>query len=95
MGEIILKCVETKQVYICLLDDNGDYSIEYSSSPLRKNNYIINHENPVVIKLMNNDDMIFYSEFRHSINYRSMWDSEKQLFENLNIEGIIPVNKSN
>ena len=44
MGEIILKCVETKQVYICLLDDNGDYSIEYSSSPLRKNNYIINHE---------------------------------------------------
>ena len=91
MGEIILKCVETKQVYICLLDDNGDYSIEYSSSPLRKNNYIINHENPVVIKLMNNDDMIFYSEFRHSINYRSMWDSEKQLFENLNIEGIIPV----
>ena len=58
MGEIILKCVETKQVYICLLDDNGDYSIEYSSSPLRKNNYIINHENPVVIKLMNKQDII-------------------------------------
>ena len=54
-------------MYICLLDDNGDYSIEYSSFTVKKNNYIINHENPVVIKLMNNDDMIFYSEFRHSI----------------------------
>jgi len=91
MSEIILKCVTTKQVYICLLDDHGDYSIRHSSSPLRKNNYTINHDNPVILKLMNSNDMIFYSEFKHSINYRSMWDSEKQLFESLNIEGIIPM----
>lgn len=91
MSEVILKCVETKQVYICLCDDNGNYPVRHSSSPLRKNNYAINCENPVVVRLRNNDEMIFYSEFKHSINYRSMWDSEKILFESLNIEGIIPI----
>ena len=40
---------------------------------------------------MNNDDMIFYSEFRHSINYRSMWENEKQLLEHLQIECIVPL----
>ncbi|MFQ7173909.1 MAG: hypothetical protein ACLRQF_18720 [Thomasclavelia ramosa] len=46
-------CRNQTSVYLSF-SDNGDYSIEYSSSPLRKIT-IINHENPVVIKLMNND----------------------------------------
>lgn len=93
MSDVILKCVETKQVYICLLDDEGNYKIKYSSSSLKKNQYTISGENPVVVKLKNSDKMINYSEFKHSVNYRSMWDSEKSLFESLSIEGIIPINQ--
>ena len=91
MNDNILKCVETKYVYICLSDNNGDFIIRHSSSPLRKNNYTINHDNPVVVKLMDSDDMIFYSEFKQTVNYRSMRDSEKNLFESLDIEGIVPI----
>lgn len=91
MAEIINETLTPKSLYICLKGENNECTMVYGNSPFTYNSYTFQKDNPLIMKLEHSDDVILYSEFKHSISYRSMWDDEKKRFESLDIELIVPI----
>lgn len=91
IAEIINETLAPKNLYICLKGENNECTMVYGNSPFTYNSYTFQKDNPLIMKLEHSDDVILYSEFKHSISYRSMWDDEKKHFENLGIELIVPI----
>ena len=91
MAEIINETIAPKSLYICLKGHDNEFTMVYGSSRFTYNSYTFQKDNPLIMKLEHSDDVIFYSEFKHSISYRSMWDNEKERLENLGVEVIVPI----
>lgn len=64
-------------------DDDRNYNIAYSLSPLSERSAVISAANPIVDQLINNDECILMDEFRCLTVYKSMWESEKTQLEQL------------
>lgn len=91
MAEIINETLIPKNLYICLKGENNECTMVYGDSRFTYHTYTFQKDNSLILKLEYNNDVILYSEFKHSISYRSMCDDEKKHFENLDIEIIVPI----
>lgn len=89
---VIESCLEVNKVYISLLDEkNNRYKIESSTSPLDKRTYSLSIDNPIVQWLKNNNQCLMMKDFMCTVNYKSMWNTEKELFHDLNVECFMPL----
>ena len=92
MVHVIQSTVGVKKVYVCLINNNGDqYNISYSTSPLDKRSYALKADNPVVLWLKSHTTYLLMKDFRRTVAYKSMWETEKQLLRLLDIECIVPL----
>lgn len=90
--EIIAETIDVRRIYICLESpEEHGYRIRYGNAPLEHYSYMIDRQNPLIKELEQNGDYLIYRDFKRSVNYRSMWEKEKELFESLQIECIIPL----
>lgn len=85
--DVIKNMTEICDVYICLLDEKkGVYQTVYSNQPLSDLSFSMRTDHPLVSYLKGENDSLMMREFRHSMEYKSMWESEKQNLEDLHIE---------
>ena len=63
----------------------------YSTSPLDKRSYAWKVDNPVVLWLKEHSTYLLLKDFRRTVAYKSMWETEKQLLKALDIECIVPL----
>ncbi|MBS6195379.1 MAG: diguanylate cyclase [Clostridiales bacterium] len=85
--KVIRNMTEICDVYICLLDEkNGVYRTVYSNQPLSDLSFSMRTDHPLVSYLRDENDSLMMREFRHSWEYKSMWESEKQKLADLHIE---------
>ncbi|MDD3402308.1 MAG: diguanylate cyclase [Hespellia sp.] len=90
--DIIHKMIEVKKVYICVPDkQKKKFVIAHSTSPLDSREIELGMKNPAIKWLIQNDKCVLMNEFRRSVYYRSMWESEKEQFQRLEIECIAPL----
>lgn len=90
--DVITDTLGVHRVYVCLQDSNGNgYRILYGNAPLELQNFSFKFDNPVVEELKERKDCLLYDDFKRGLNYRSMWEKEKDLFERLQIECILPL----
>lgn len=92
MVHVIQSTIGVKKVYVCLINNAGDqYQVSYSTSPLDKRSYALKADNPVVLWLKSHTTYLLMKDFRRTVAYKSMWETEKQLLKLLDIECIVPL----
>lgn len=92
MVQVIQDTIGVKKVYVCLINNSGDqYQISYSTSALDKRSYYLKRDNPVVVWLERNNSCLLMKDFRRAVVYKSMWETEKQLLLDLEIECLVPL----
>ncbi|MDP4109380.1 MAG: diguanylate cyclase [Bacillota bacterium] len=88
---IIQDTISTKKVYICISDPEGEFKVAGCSSCLDEKSLVFKNDNPVVQWLTENSECLIIKDFRHTINYKSMWEMEKNQIQRLGIDCIIPL----
>ena len=92
MVQVIQNTIGVKKVYVCLIHNNGDrYQVSYSTNALDKRSYYLKKDNPVVVWLERNNACLLMKDFRRTVAYKSMWETEKQLLVDLEIECLVPL----
>ena len=96
MVQVIQTTIGVKKVYVCLVNNDGDqYQVSYSTSPLDKRSYSLTADNPVVLWLKQNHTYLLMKDFRRTVAYKSMWETEKRMLQLLEIECIVPLEDDN
>ena len=96
MVQVIQTTIGVKKVYVCLVNNSGDqYQVTYSTSPLDKRSYALAADNPVVLWLEQNHTYLLMKDFRRTVAYKSMWETEKRMLQLLEIECIVPLEDEN
>lgn len=93
---VIQKSIAVKCVYVCIEDENGTgFSIVHSTTPLSTKSFSIRHDNPIVLWLEKNDECLLMKDFKRTVGYRSLWESEKLQLGDLETECIVPLKDEN
>lgn len=83
---VIKETMEVGDVYICLQEQKGrPYKGVYCDKPLNDLTFSFEEENPLVQWIKSNEEPLIYREFRYTVAYKSMWESEKQQLDRMGI----------
>lgn len=84
--EVIQKGISAEQVYVCIVNDDKEYEMTESTSPLKMKNFRMAKDHPVVEYLKHSDECLMMKDFKRTVGYRSMWEEEKKQLDQWNIE---------
>ena len=88
----IQESMETEKVYVCLLDEQeGNYTLQMSSSPLDSGKLELRCDHPLIPWLQEHPTGLLVQEIRHMPLARGMWETEKQQLQALHIECVLPL----
>jgi diguanylate cyclase (GGDEF)-like protein/putative nucleotidyltransferase with HDIG domain len=89
---VIQKTIGAKKVYVSVADNKtGDFSIVHSTSPLDYNTFTIQGDNPLVLWLSEHGECLLMKDFKRTMAYKSMWETEKRQLADLEIECLAPL----
>lgn len=82
--------IETAYVFVYNHAEQA-YLLQACTDKMKSKAVSIKADNPLVKWLLTHGIGISYQDFRHTSNYKSMWRTEKTVFESLNAEHILPI----
>lgn len=89
---VIQNTIGVKKVYVCVADGNtGEYTIARSTSTLDYMTFSIQKDNPLVNWLEEHSECLLMKDFKRTMAYKSMWETEKQQLADLDIECFAPL----
>ena len=92
LGEIIRviqRTIQVEGIYICIQQlPDGDYQTEYSDRPLDDRSFVLKKDNPMVCWLKKSEGILM-REFRTTVEYKAMWETEKKQLRDRKIEACI------
>ncbi len=91
MVTVIQDTIDVKKVYVCVEDSDGNYLLAHCSSPLDQLDFSVPKDNPIVRWLEEHSECLLAKDFRRTMAYKSMWESEKKQLERLGIECFAPL----
>ena len=78
--------MDVGNIYICMQDASGQpYRGFTSDQPLNDLAFSLEEENPMIQWLAVHDEPLIYREFRYTVEYKSMWESEKHQLDKKHI----------
>lgn len=90
--DLIREHSDVETAYIFSLDnDRTSYKMMTCTNKMRSTSVAISKESPVTEWLLSHKEGIAYNDFRYTVNFKSMWESEKDIFESLRAEFILPI----
>ncbi|MDO5590434.1 MAG: diguanylate cyclase [Lachnospiraceae bacterium] len=79
---IMKELMDVGNIYICMQNAPGEpYRGVASDQPLSDLAFALEEENPMIQWLKEHDEPLVYREFRYSVEYKSMWESEKHYLD--------------
>jgi len=94
LAETIQSVVEVDRLFILIRSMEGDYRIEHTINPLDGKNFYFRADHPLLGHLKNKNKHVWMQDFARKTIYRSMWESEKALLFNQQIECAIPLSSA-
>lgn len=91
LASVIQQTVKAKNVYICVTDNEGNYTMQHSATSLGYSSFVLTKSHPILSFLKKNDGCISYRRFKRTQSYKSMWEQEKRLFNDWGIEYLLPL----
>ena len=95
LADIVQTAVDPSRFYVLIRGRDGNFRIEHTISPLDEKNFLFRADHPIVAYLNRNRHPVLYQDFTRNTIYRSMWESEKALLVNQQIECFIPLISEN
>ena len=92
LSETVQEVVEVNRLFILLRSLEGDYRIEHTINPLDGRNFFFRADHPLIAYFKNHKKHVWIQDFARNTLYRSMWETEKALLFNQQIECAIPLN---
>lgn len=75
---VVKELMDVGNIYICMQDAPGQpYRGLASDQPLNDLAFALEEENPMIQWLTEHEEPLIYREFRYTVEYKSMWESEK------------------
>ena len=87
--EVIRKGCHIETVYICIASGEQGYQMMYSNNPLHDRSFQMKTDNPLIGWMRQNEECTSLDEFYHTVEFKSMWESEKQQLKNLKAQWCI------
>lgn len=89
---VIQNTINVKKVYVSVADTKtGEFSIVHSTSPLDYLTFTIQQDNPLVMWLTEHSECLLMKDFKRTMAYKSMWETEKKQLADLEIECLAPL----
>lgn len=89
---VVKEDIEGVNVYLCLLnEEEHSYEMVYSSNTLNRQVLNISIQNPCVVFLKQTKKSVSLRTFQRSVWYKSMWEKEKRVFNDLHIDCFVPL----
>lgn len=89
--DVIKRSIDPHRILICMQDNRGCYSIACTSDPLERPAVVFSQNNPIIEFLRTNDTCLMMQDIYCVPGYRSLWESEKQLIQRLNVKCFVPL----
>lgn len=94
--QVIKETMSVDSIYICMQEySGGPYRGLYSDKPLNDLSFTLETENPMILWLQKNEEPLIYKEFRYSVEYKSMWESEKYQLERMGVQCCVALKDDN
>lgn len=91
---VITETLQVKKVYICIGEPDGSFSMAYSTSPLDDNRFRMQPDHPLIGWLKQNNGCLLFHNFKRTVEYKSMWEDEKRLLDELHVVCFLPLKDS-
>lgn len=89
--ELLHSTIPGEGIYICLYSpESNTYQSTEGSAPIRRN-ISLRGDHPLILWLSKYNTGMLYTEFIHTSLYKSLWEEEKRLLQDLNIGYLMPV----
>lgn len=83
---VMKELMDVGNIYICMQDAPGQpYRGVASDQPLNDLTFTMEEENPMIQWLKEHEEPIIYRDFRYTVEYKSMWESEKHRLDKTHI----------
>lgn len=83
---VMKELMDVGNIYICMQDAPGQpYRGVASDQPLNDLTFTMEEENPMIQWLKEHEEPIIYRDFRYTVEYKSMWESEKHRLDKKHI----------
>lgn len=91
LSDTVQKAVEVNRLFLLIQGPEGHYRIEHTNNPLDEKNFYVRSDHPLITYFKKRKDCILFRDFSRNTIYRSMWEKEKALLINLQIECFAPL----
>ena len=89
--DLVKKNIDTDTAFIFIYDaQSGKYQQKASTDPLRASTMSIEYDSPLCRWLLKNNAAVLYDDYKKTVSYKAMWETEKQQIESLGIKLIVP-----
>ena len=89
--DLVKKNIDTDTAFIFIYDaQSGKYLQKASTDPLRASTMSIEYDSPLCRWLLKNNAAVLYDDYKKTVSYKAMWETEKQQIESLGIKLIVP-----
>lgn len=90
--EVICAAIHVNKAYVCLLDETGKhFRPVQTAAPLDLKGFSVSSDNPCITWFKDRNQVMMVRDFKRSVTYKSMWEEEKRLLNDLKVSCIIPL----
>lgn len=91
MLEVIQRMIPVDMAYVCLKENNGEYTVAQTMSALHSDDLALKADHPLVSYLAAHDSGILMEDFVCTREYRAMWEQEKRQLKEREITCVVPM----
>lgn len=89
---IIENTLLVRNAYVCIASSNDkSFSMVHAENPLDNFQLTLSRDNPIIRQLSKSRECLFMEDLRRFPDYRSMWEGEKRILQDLGIECFVPL----
>ena len=95
MANTIQEVMDISRLFVLIRGADGTYRIEHTLNPLEEKNFSFDATHPLIAYLKEKQSYVLLQDFTRKTLYRSMWEKEKALLINQQLDCFIPMNREN
>lgn len=95
-SDLIQEHTDAQTAYVFLFDSSEkEYLLQLCTNKMRSTAISVAENHPLITWMAEHKESIEYASFKHTVNYKSMWEKEKYIFSLLNAAHILPISCEN
>ena len=91
LADTVQESIDVERLFVLIRKPDGNFHIEHTINPLEEKNFFFRSDHPLLSYFKTHNEVVRTQDFSRLTIYRSMWEKEKSLLNNLHIDSFIPL----